>query len=240
MATDELWRWSAVDLAAAIATKKISSHEATQSAVARMRAKNPAINAVTVDLGDDALRIADDADAAVKSGATLGALHGVPVTVKQNVDFKGQANVNGVPAYANLIAPDDSPVVSNLRKAGAVECRLMNQAKATGLGVGGGGVAVCGRQQLGRLAGHRAEQVVQSVRDAGSQLAKLDETGIIVGLDGVIGMSIGRSVASGMGAASTVRVADDGSVISGSGRGAPFWVLAHGGAASSRRCRDGW
>lgn len=126
MATNELWRWSAVDLAAAINAKKVSSREATQSAVDRMRAKNPAINAITVDLGDDALRAADEADAAVKRGQPLGALHGVPVTVKQNVDFKGQANVNGVPAYASMIAPDDSPVVSNLRKAGAVVIGLTN------------------------------------------------------------------------------------------------------------------
>ncbi len=126
MAADELWSWSAVDLADAIAAKKISSREATQSAVARMRARNPSINAVTHDLGDEAMTLADAADAAVARGDTLGPLHGVPVTVKQNVDFKGMPNVNGVPAYEKNIAPGDSPVVANLRRAGAVPIGLTN------------------------------------------------------------------------------------------------------------------
>ncbi|MET0605933.1 MAG: amidase family protein, partial [Beijerinckiaceae bacterium] len=126
MAVDELWSWSATDLVAAVASRKISAREAAASAIQRMREKNPSVNAVVVDLGDEALRVADEADAAVARGDSLGLLHGAPVTVKENVDFKGRANVNGVPAYRNNIAPDDSPVVANLRKAGAVVIGLTN------------------------------------------------------------------------------------------------------------------
>jgi Amidase len=49
-----------------------------------------------------------------------GPLHGVPVTIKLNVDVKGEATTNGVVANRNLIAPEDSAVVANLRKAGAI------------------------------------------------------------------------------------------------------------------------
>ena len=49
-----------------------------------------------------------------------GPLHGVPVTVKENVDQKGLSNPNGVAAYANNIAPDHAPAVANLIKAGAI------------------------------------------------------------------------------------------------------------------------
>jgi len=45
----ELWRWDAVELAAAIRTRKVSSREAVQSVLERLEAVNPAINAVTVD-----------------------------------------------------------------------------------------------------------------------------------------------------------------------------------------------
>lgn len=55
-----------------------------------------------------------------------GILHGVPVTVKVNVDTKGYPNTNGVPAYKNNIAPDDSPVVANLKKAGAIIIGITN------------------------------------------------------------------------------------------------------------------
>ena len=50
-------------------------------------------------------------------------LHGVRVTVKGNVDLKGHATTNGVVAFKDNIAQDDSPVVANLRQAGAVVIR---------------------------------------------------------------------------------------------------------------------
>ena len=49
----------------------------------------------------------------------LGPLHGVPVTVKVNVDTKGRATTNGMEIFKDTIAPDHSPVVSNLLKARA-------------------------------------------------------------------------------------------------------------------------
>jgi amidase len=54
------------------------------------------------------------------AGATPGALHGVPVTIKINVDQKGQATSNGVVALKDAIAPEDAPLVKNLQDAGAV------------------------------------------------------------------------------------------------------------------------
>ncbi|MCP1971689.1 amidase [Bradyrhizobium elkanii] len=117
---NELWSWSAVDLARAIATRAISSREAVQSSLDRIAEVNPALNAIVAVLADEALAAADAADVAVKSGAELGVLHGVPVTIKVNVDQRGCATTNGVVAFRDVIATEDSPVVANLRKAGAV------------------------------------------------------------------------------------------------------------------------
>ena len=116
----ELWSWSAVDLARAIATRAISSREAVQSSLDRIAKVNPALNAVVEVLADEALAGADAADAAVKAGAELGPLHGVPVTTKVNVDQRGCATTNGVAAFRDVIATEDNPAVANLRKAGAV------------------------------------------------------------------------------------------------------------------------
>ena len=44
----------------------------------------------------------------------------MPVTIKTNVDVEGKPTPNGLPAFANLIAPADAPIVSNLKKAGAI------------------------------------------------------------------------------------------------------------------------
>ena len=116
----ELWRWDAVELAAAIRMRTISSREAVQSVLERLEAVNPAINAVTVVLGEPALAAADAADAAVKRGEAVGMLHGVPVTIKENIDQTGQATANGIVAFKDVIAKSDSPPVANWTRAGAV------------------------------------------------------------------------------------------------------------------------
>lgn len=126
MASSEIWQWSAVATAQAIRSGQVSAEQVMQAHVARLNAANPALNAVVVDLTADALERARAADRARASGAELGTLHGVPVTVKINVDVEGQANSNGVVALAGNIAPGDAPVVSNLRKAGAIVMGLTN------------------------------------------------------------------------------------------------------------------
>ncbi len=121
-----IWQWSAVDTATAIRSGAVSSFEVTQAHVARMHAVNPKLNAVIVDLTDEALKAAKAADKALTKKGALGLLHGVPITIKVNVDFEGQANTNGVASQTNIIAPSDAPVVRNLKKAGAIVLGLTN------------------------------------------------------------------------------------------------------------------
>lgn len=117
---DDLWRWSAVQLAEAIATRRLSSREATLSALARLETVNPRINAVVDILADQAVAAADAADAAVRRGDMIGPLHGVPVTVKINVDYAGRPTTSGVVAFKDDIAAADSPPIGSWRAAGAV------------------------------------------------------------------------------------------------------------------------
>jgi amidase len=117
---EELWRWPATELARAIRTRRVSSREAVQACLDRTRAVNPELNAIVDTMDDEALAAADAADRAIARGEAPGALHGVPVTVKVNVDCRGRATTNGIVAMRDAIATDDSPVVSNLRRAGAV------------------------------------------------------------------------------------------------------------------------
>jgi len=124
--TEELWRWGAVELAEAIRARRISSREATESALSRMAVVNPRINAVVEPMEQAARDAADAADVALARGDAPGLLHGVPVTVKMNVDVAGMRRSNGIIALKDRIATDDSPVVTNLRKAGAVILGLTN------------------------------------------------------------------------------------------------------------------
>src|SRR4026209_2537352 len=115
-----LWQWSACDLAEAIAARRVTAVEAVGSAVDRMRATNGKINAVVDDLGEAALREAEAHDKAVSAGGPLPPLHGVPVTIKEHADPTGGTTPRGVVAFKGVIAADDAPLVSRLRRAGAI------------------------------------------------------------------------------------------------------------------------
>ena len=86
-----IWQWSALETAAAIRSGAISAVEVTEVHIERMRAVNPKLNAVVVDLSDEALKAAKAADKARARGSELGLLHGVPITIKENVGLRGQA-----------------------------------------------------------------------------------------------------------------------------------------------------
>lgn len=120
MTQPPLWQLDATDLARHIQTGGITAEAAISDAVARMRAVNPDLNAVVEDLGDSALAQARARDADRAAGTPCGPLHGVPVTIKVNVDQAGHATTNGVVALKDVIAPADAPLVKNLQDAGAV------------------------------------------------------------------------------------------------------------------------
>lgn len=117
---DELWRCSAGELAQRVRRREVSAREAAQAALARLDAVNPHLNAVVDWRPDEVLAEAAAVDAALARGADPGPLAGVPVTVKINVDQAGYATTNGVTLQRDVIAAVDSPVVANLRRAGAV------------------------------------------------------------------------------------------------------------------------
>ena len=120
-----VWQWSAVETAAAIRAGTVSAVEVVEAHLAHMRAVNPKLNAVVVDLSEEALKAAKAADSAA-ARRNAGLLHGVPITIKENADYEGRPNPNGVPAQMSIIAPSDAPVVRNLKKAGAIVIGLTN------------------------------------------------------------------------------------------------------------------
>jgi amidase len=117
---DDLWRRSAADLAALVRSKQVSAREAATSALGRLDAVNPGINAVVDHRPAEVLRQAAEVDAAIARGEDAGPLAGVPVTVKVNIDQQGFATTNGLKLQRDVIAASNSPVIDNLRQAGAV------------------------------------------------------------------------------------------------------------------------
>jgi amidase len=116
----DLWRLSAEQATTRFTAGDVSARELAQAALDRLATANAAINAVVDFRPEDVLAQADALDAARSRKEPLGILAGVPVTVKVNVDQAGYATTNGVTLQKDLVAEFNSPVVDNLRKAGAV------------------------------------------------------------------------------------------------------------------------
>src|SRR6478609_5239311 len=118
--TGDLWRLGATQLAELIRSRQASSVEVIEAHLQRIQAVNPSINAVVVDMGEQALEAAEAADRAVAAGAELPRLHGVPFTVKEIIDVVGTPTTQGPKALATAYPARDAPVVERLRAAGAI------------------------------------------------------------------------------------------------------------------------
>ena len=116
----ELWTKSAGELARMIAAGEVSSREVVTAHFDRIAAVNGRVNAVVELLTDQALAAADAADAHRAAGKPLGAFHGVPFTVKTNIDYEGSPTHEGAEALKDLIAPSDAPVVERMKAAGGI------------------------------------------------------------------------------------------------------------------------
>lgn len=118
--TGELWRHGALELAAMISGGEVSSREVVEAHLSRLDQVNPHLNAVVRVLADEARSAADRADQRQRAGEPLGPLHGVPFTVKENIDVAGTPTTSGIAVLADAVAPTDAPVVERLRAAGGI------------------------------------------------------------------------------------------------------------------------
>ena len=128
--TDFLF-WPAHKIAEAIRTKRLSSREIVDASLARIEATNPKINAVVQTCAERARAEADTADEMTSRGETMGALHGVPMTIKDSLDSEGIVTTGGTRGRENFVPPVDAPVVARLREAGAILLGKSNTPELT-------------------------------------------------------------------------------------------------------------
>ena len=119
-AKTELWRLGATELAAAIRSREVSSLEVVEAHLGRIEAVNARVNAVPVVLAEQALDAARAADRRVAAGVELPRFHGVPFTVKSNLDVAGTPTTHGLRAMAEAYPKLDAPVVERMKAAGAI------------------------------------------------------------------------------------------------------------------------
>jgi aspartyl-tRNA(Asn)/glutamyl-tRNA(Gln) amidotransferase subunit A len=99
---------------------ELSPRELTESTLAEIDSRNPVVNALTTVTVTRAIEDADRATAELRAGHDRGPLHGIPVSLKDNIDVAGVRTTAGSRLYAERIPDTDSAVARALRAAGAV------------------------------------------------------------------------------------------------------------------------
>ncbi len=122
----------AVEQRRLLAAGEISAVELLDSCAAQYERLNPSLNAVVLTRLDHARREAQATDDAHVRGEPLGPLHGLPVTIKECIDWVGTPSTWGDPRHADYLPAEDADVVKQLRRAGAVLYGKTNVPKHLG------------------------------------------------------------------------------------------------------------
>lgn len=120
MTSEDLCFLSATDLASEIRDWNVSPVETTRAVLDRIDQLNPRLNAFCTSMAETALADAEQAERDLNSRSELGVLHGVPVSVKDNIYVKGVRTTFGSKLLEHQITSEDAPVVERLRRAGAI------------------------------------------------------------------------------------------------------------------------
>ncbi len=129
LSSDELLQTSALGLARLLRSKKLSPVDLTEACIARIKAENPALNAMVADRFADARAEAKSAEerlARASEGEELPPLLGVPCTIKEGIAVTGMPNSAGVFARKDFRADKDALVVKRVRDAGAIVLGVTN------------------------------------------------------------------------------------------------------------------
>ena len=116
----ELAYASAVELAALIARRRISSVELVSNSLGRIDQVNPALNCFCFVWSEEALEAAKRADAATAKNEPLGPLHGLPVALKDTTPTAGHRTTLGSFTHEHWIPDKDAYIVGALQRAGAI------------------------------------------------------------------------------------------------------------------------
>ena len=119
-AADALCDLTAVELAARIRRKQLSSREVMAAHLARIERTNPSVNAIVTLVADRAMADAREADERQARGGTLGPLHGLPMAHKDLVNTAGIRTTYGSTLYRDNVPTVDALIVKRVRDAGAI------------------------------------------------------------------------------------------------------------------------
>lgn len=125
---------SALELAAAIRSRELSSRQVVDEHIALIEARNPEVNAVVATRFEQARAEADAVDELVRSRRRREhppPLLGVPCTIKESFAVAGMPHTSGALARRDVIAERSATAVERLVEAGAIPLGVTNTSELT-------------------------------------------------------------------------------------------------------------
>ena len=120
MAHDELAFTAAWRLSELIRQRELSSIELTRHLLERIERHNPKLNAFLTVSADEAVAASERAQDQLMRGEDLGALHGIPLSIKDLVATEGIRTTRGSRIYQDDVPKQDDILVERIRAAGAI------------------------------------------------------------------------------------------------------------------------
>ena len=117
-----------LEIARLIREREVSPVEVVEAHLQQISRLNPALNAI-VTLAPDAIERAREAEQEVMRGERLGALHGVPATIKDTIETAGLRTTSGSRIRADQVPQNDAPAVARVKAAGAIVLGKTNPAE---------------------------------------------------------------------------------------------------------------
>lgn len=111
-----------------IKKREVSPVEVAEAHLEQISRLNPSLNAI-VTLAPDVIERAKQAEAAIMRGDNLGALHGVPITIKDTIETAGLRTTSGSMMRTDYVPQQDAPIVARLKAAGAIILGKTNTAE---------------------------------------------------------------------------------------------------------------
>jgi amidase len=115
-------------MARLIRDREVSPVEIAEAHLERIAEINPKLNAI-VTLAPDVLERARQAETALMRGDNVGALHGVPITIKDTIETAGLRSTSGSVVRQDYVPEIDAPSVARLKTAGAIVLGKTNAAE---------------------------------------------------------------------------------------------------------------
>ncbi|WP_191567274.1 amidase [Metabacillus idriensis] len=124
--SNDVLKWSLSEVSQAIGQKEISPVEVTKATIEQIHKTNPELNAFITVMEESATKKARDAEQDIQNGNYKGALHGVPIGLKDIIYTKGTLTTFGAEKYKDFLPDYNAEIVTRLENAGSIIVGKLN------------------------------------------------------------------------------------------------------------------